>query len=316
MLSWQGHVLRLYMRGKRILSNRSGALNVEKERLGIETVARLFRPLTPVHCSPVIANDLPAEWIVPVGVSSERVVLYLHGGSFHSGSAASHRSLAANVAAAGNARALIVEYRLAPEHPFPGAVHDTLAAYEWLLATGVPADQIAVAGDSAGGALALALLVRLRDQGKPLPALAVCLSPVTDLTMSGPSWTFNAGKDVMLDPARIRASFELYLHGADPRAHLASPLYADLGGLPPLLIQVGAYECLLSDATRLAARAGEAGVTVTLDVWDRMQHAWQFTASFLPEGRQAIARIGEFISQVFYTGESHPCASIATTTPT
>jgi len=298
MRSWQGYALLLYMRLNRFLSDRSGELNVEKDRRDTEAMARMFKPLAPVQYTPVIANNIPAEWVSPVGGSTERVILFIHGGSFNSGSIVSHRPLAANIALACKARALLIDYRLAPEHPFPGAGQDTLAAYEWLLASGIPAEQIVVAGDSAGGTLTLALLVQLRDQGKPLPALAVCLSPATDLTASGESWTRNAGKDVMLDPRKEHTSIELYLRDADPRNPLASPLYADLHGLPPLLIQVGSDEVLLSDATRLAERAKDAGVQVKLEVWEGMQHEWQFAASFLPEGRRAINQIGEFVDSV------------------
>lgn len=299
MQSWQGYILILYMRLNRFLFNRSGELNVEKDRRNLESLARLFKPLAPVQFTPLVVKDMPAEWITPPGVSTERVILYIHGGSFNAGSVASHRSLAANLALACKARALLIDYRLAPEHPFPSAVQDTLEAYEWLLGNNIPAEHIAFMGDSAGGTLALALLVQLRDQGKPLPALAVCLSPATDLTMSGDSWTHKLKKDIMLDPRNIRTSIEIYLRGADPRSPLASLLYANLHGFPPLLIQVGSDEVLLSDCTRFANLAKEAGVPVTLEVWDGMQHVWQFAASFMPEGRRAITRIGDFVDAVF-----------------
>ena len=298
MPSRQSRVLRLSQRGFRLFYGRSPRLDVEKERRDMDAVARMFKPLAPVQGSPVVANDVPAEWIVPAGLSIERVVLYLHGGAFNSGSIAGARSPAGNIALAGKTRALLIDYRLAPEHPFPAAVDDTLAAYEWLLAGGIPGEQIVVVGDSAGGTLALALLVKLRDQGKPLPALAVCLSPATDLTMSGVTWTLNARNDLLLNPKKVRASIELYLRGTDPRTPLASPLYADLRGFPPLLIHVGSDEFLLSDATRLAEKAKEAGVSATLEVWQGMQHGWHILASFLPEGRRVIARIGEFIASV------------------
>jgi acetyl esterase/lipase len=295
MFSLQGYILRIYMRLNRFLTNRSGVLDVEKDRRNLEQMAKLFKPLAPVDCTPASISGIPGEWIAPHGISTERVILYLHGGSFNAGSVASHHSLAANLASACKARVLIIDYRLAPEHPFPCAGEDALAAYEWLLASGIPAEKIIVAGDSAGGTLTLMLLLQLRDQGKPLPALAVCLSPATDLTMSGESWASNRSKDVMLDPRNIRTSIEVYLQGADPLSPLASPLYADLHGLPPLLIQVGSDECLLSDCTRFAERAKQAGVPVTLEVWDGMQHVWQFAASLLPEGRQAIAHIAKFV---------------------
>jgi monoterpene epsilon-lactone hydrolase len=299
MLSWQAYTLLFIFRVKRNLFDRSGELNVEKDRRELDGMAKIFKPLSPVQCTPVNVNNVPAEWITPVNISTDRVILYIHGGSFNSGSVVSHRPLAANIAIACKARALIIDYRLAPEHPFPCALQDSLAAYEWLLASGIPPERIVLAGDSAGGTLTLALLIQLRDQGEPLPAMAVCISPATDLTMSGESWTRNRTKDVMLDLRNIRISGEIYMGGMDVLSPLVSPLYADLRGLPPLLIQVGSNEVLLSDATRFAEKAKDSGVSVTLEVWNRMQHVWQYTASFLPEARQAIIHIGEFVEKVF-----------------
>jgi len=295
MASWQSHVLRLTQRGFRALNGRFSRLDVVKERRNTAVAERMFRPSSSVRYSAVTANDVPAEWISPIGLSPERVVLYVHGGAFYSGSVAGARPVAGNVALAGKARVLAIDYRLTPEHPFPAALDDTLIAYEWLLASGISPEAIVLVGDSAGGTLVLALLVQLRDQGKPLPRGAVCLSSTTDLTMSGDTWTLNAQNDLLLDAEKVRAAIDLYLHGADPRAPLASPLYADLRGLPPLLILVGSDERLRSDATRLATKARASGVTVTLEVWDCMQHGWHILARFLPEGRRAIARIGEFI---------------------
>ena len=152
-----------------------------------------------------------------------------------------------------------------------------------------------LAGDSAGGTLVLALLIRLRDEQRTLPAAAVCLSPAPDLTFSSESWTFNAKRDLMIDVRKERTSVEIYLRGADVRSPLASPYFGDLQGLPPLLIQVGSYEMLLSDAQQFAEKARAAGVEVTLEVWPHMQHEWQFAANILPEGRKAIAHIGRFV---------------------
>jgi epsilon-lactone hydrolase len=295
MPSWQSHFLRLFQLGFRFSNRRFAGLDVVKERRNMEIVAKMFRLSASLQVSAVTANGVPAEWIAPVGLATERVAFYVHGGGFYSGSLAGARSVAGNIALTGKARVLTIDYRLAPEHPFPAALDDTRTAYEWLLASGVSPDAIVLVGDSAGGTLVLALLVQLRDQGKPLPRGAVCLSPATDLTLSGPTWTLNARNDLLLDSEKIRAAIDLYLHGTDPRIPLASPLFADLSALPPLLILVGSDERLLSDASRLAAKAQAAGVTVTLEVWDRMQHGWHITAAFLPEGRQAIARIGEFI---------------------
>jgi acetyl esterase/lipase len=295
MPSWQSHVLRLAQLGFRAFNGRFAGLDIVKERRNAAVAERLFKPSSSVEYSAVTANSVPSEWIVPMGLSTTQVVLYVHGGAFYSGSLVGARPVAASVALAGQARVLTIDYRLTPDHPFPAALEDTRRAYEWLVASGVSSEAIILVGDSAGGTLVLALLVQLRDHGQPLPRGAVCLSPTTDLTLSGETWTRNAQTDLLLDPQKIRAAIGLYLQDTDPRTPLASPLYADLHGLPPLLILVGSDERLLSDATRLAAKAEAAGVTVTLEVWDRMQHGWHILAGFLPEGRQAIARIGEFI---------------------
>ena len=299
MPSWQARVLEIYLIIKRRFSDQSGELDVARERADVETMARMFKPLGAIQCESVVANGVPAEWVVPLGMQPARVILFLHGGSFNSGSIVSHRTLAGNVALAAKARALLIDYRLAPEHPFPAAVEDAAATFEWLLAQGSAPSQIVVAGDSAGGTLTLAALMFLRDHNRPLPAAAVCLSPAPDLTFSGESWVFNAKKDLMIDARKERKAVEIYLRGADPRAPLASPYFGDLRRLPPLLIQVGSHEVLLSDSTRIAEKAKEAGVDVTLEVWPGMQHEWQFAAKILPEGKRAISNIGAFVETVF-----------------
>jgi epsilon-lactone hydrolase len=301
MRSWQARVLELYLKGQRRSSDQSGQLDVVRERVEVESMAGMFKPLCPIDCDSVVANGVPAEWIVPQGPQLSRDILFLHGGSFNSGSIASHRTLAGNVAFASKGRALLIDYRLAPEHPFPAAVEDAVAAYEWILGQGCAPSQIVVAGDSAGGTLTLALLIFLRDHNRPLPAAAVCLSPAPDLTFSGESWVFNSKKDLMLDERKERKSIEIYLKGADPRAPLASPYFGDLQGLPPMLIQIGSHELLLSDSMRFAQKAKEAGVEVTLEVWPEMQHEWQFAAKVLPEGKRAIANIGAFVEAVLST---------------
>ena len=298
MASWQAHLLETYLRIKNRLGDQSGRLDVARERADIESLAKMFKPIGPIRCEPVVANGVPAEWIVPQDVRPGRTMLYLHGGSFNAGSIVSHRPLAGNVAIAGRARALLIDYRLAPEHPFPAGLEDTVAAYEWLLTQGIAPAQLVVAGDSAGGTLALALCLCLRDRGRPLPAAAVCLSPATDLILIGAPPAEQARKDCMLNPRKERASVEIYLAGVDVCTPLASPYYADLHGLPPLLIQVGSSEILCPDAERFAEKARAAGVDVTLEVWPRMQHEWHFAANIMPEGRQAIARVGEFVERV------------------
>jgi len=268
---------------------------LEKERSGFEAFAKLFKPLDKLKNTAVDVNGVPGEWVTPLLVTNGRVILYLHGGYYMIGSIQSHRNLAGNIANAAQARALIIDYRLAPEHPFPAALDDALIAYLWLLAQGIRPDQIFLVGDSAGGGLVLSTLLALRERGKPLPAAAICLSPATDLTLSGESWKFNAKKELIVTRYIGEQVQTMYLGGINPRDPLASPLFGDLHGLPPLLVQVGSDEVLLSDSTSFAERARSAGVDVTLEVWPRMQHVWQFTASFVPEARKAIDRIGEFI---------------------
>jgi epsilon-lactone hydrolase len=262
-------------------------------RSGMEKVTE--RVSSDVGCEPVEAGDVKAEWIVPPGVAEDRVILYLHGGGYVMGSINTHRAMVARIARASNGRALALDYRLAPEHPFPAAVDDATAAYRWLLTQGYKPNKIAIAGDSAGGGLALAALIALRDAKTPLPACAVAISPWTDMEGTGGSMKTKAAKDPMAGSAPLLNMAKLYLGSADPKNPLASPLHADYRGLPPLLIQVGEAETLLDDSTRVADRAKSAGVKVDLEVWDEMIHVWHVFAKLLPEGQQAIGRIGEYV---------------------
>ena len=298
MISWQARVLVLLLKIQGRWSQRSGDRDVARHRADIEKLCRFFKPIGAIGREPVRAGGVPAEWVVPIRARPSRAILFIHGGSFVAGSIASHRTLAGNVAIASNTRALLIDYRLAPEHPFPAAVEDTVAAYEWLLSQGLTPSQVVVAGDSAGGNLTLALLIHLRDRQQPMPAGAVGLCPAPDLSFSGESMATNLKKDIMLNLSEERKYIAAYLHGADPRTPLASPIYADLQGLPPLLMQVGSHELLLSDVERFAEKARAAGVEVTLEVWPEMQHDWQIAAEILPEGRQAIAHVGDFVERV------------------
>jgi acetyl esterase/lipase len=298
MVSIQANLLKLYFQFQNLMSPPSRKLDLEKERAGLEAISKMFNPPAKVTITAVDVNGVPGEWITPPRVTNDRVILYLHGGYYLSGSIQSHRHLAGNIAVTSEARTLIIDYRLAPEHPFPAGLDDALTAYFWLLAQGARADQITLVGDSAGGGLVLATLLALRDRSEPLPAAGVCLSPATDLTLIGESWKTNAKKELVVNRYIAEHIQVLYLGGGNPRDPLASPLFADLHGLPRLLIQVGSDEVLLSDSTSFAERARAAGVNVTLEVWPRMQHVWQFTANFVPEARQAIYKIGEFIKAV------------------
>lgn len=270
---------------------------IQEGRAAFERAVSVIPTAPDVRCEAVVAGGVPGEWIVPPGAEESRVVLYLHGGGYVIGSVNTHRDMVSRIARAAQARALAIDYRLAPEHPFPAAVEDAMAAYRWLLASGVPAERIAIAGDSAGGGLTLATLLALRDAGDPLPAAAVCISPWTDLAVTGESMDTKADVDPMIRKAEAIEGAKLYLAGADPKTPLASPLYADLSGLPHLLIQVGTHETLLDDSVRLGERARAAGVDVTLEQWEEMIHVWHFFAFILPEAQQAIDRIGQFVRE-------------------
>ena len=246
---------------------------------------------------PVDANGVPAEWVVAAGVTGERVVLHFHGGAYHLGSPARLRGLLALLSAAAQARVLSAGYRLAPEHPFPAAVEDALTAYRWLIAGGTHARQVVISGDSSGGGLALAALVALRDAGDPLPGAAVVISPWTDLDLGGESLRSRAAVDVMLTPDGAREAADWYLAGQDARHPYASPLYADLRGLPPVLIQAGDAEILRDDSLRFAAAAQAAGVDVTLEIWAEMPHVWHAFAGLLPEADEAVERIGRWLRE-------------------
>ena len=270
---------------------------IEQRRAAMEAVTVMFPVPDDVTREPVDAGGVPAEWIAAPGTDADRVIYYLHGGGYAIGSINTHREMISRLSRASGARALAINYRLAPEHPFPAAIEDATTAYRWLLSTGVDPARIVIAGDSAGGGLTVATLISLRDAGDPLPAAAVCLSPWVDLEMTGDSMTTKAEVDPMITKEDVLEGAQAYLNGADPRTPLASPIHADLSGLPPLLIHVGTAEVLLDDATRLAERARSAGVDVTLEPWDDMIHVFQFFASMLPEGQQAIDRIGEFVRE-------------------
>src|SRR5580692_4098961 len=243
----------------------------------------------------VTAGGVPGHWLAAPGTGTGRVLLFLHGGGYELGSVRSDGELAARLGRASGMRVLFPEYRLAPEHPFPAAVEDVLAAWRWLRADqGVSARSIAVAGESAGGGLAVALLVAARDAGEALPAAAVLMSPTVDLTSSGASMTERADQDPISTPALLRQFAADYLAGADPKTPLASPLFASLAGLPPLLIQEGTADVLLSDSERLAKAAAGAGVDVTLQIGEGLPHVYQLLFG-TPEAAEATEQIGKFL---------------------
>ncbi|MDR3664210.1 MAG: alpha/beta hydrolase [Mycobacterium sp.] len=277
------------------LAGMASGSSIEELRATNEHMARPAEP--DITSEPVVANGVNAAWICAPEAAADRAVLYLHGGGYIMGSLNTHRDMMGRISRAARARVLGLDYRLAPEHPFPAAVDDTVAGYRFLLDQGLPPARLAIAGDSAGGALTLAALVAGRDAGLPMPAAAVCLSPFLDLEGTGESITTRADVDPIATPEVIDVWAKAYLAGADPRTPLANPLYADLAGLPPLLIQVGDHEVLLDDSTRLAERAQAAGVQVKLEIWPEMIHRWHSYAAVLPEGQQAIEDIGTFLRE-------------------
>ena len=274
----------------------SESMTVAERRAQYERAEKFFPTPPDVKVEHVGAPTVPAEWLTPPGARADAAVLYLHGGGYVIGSPRSHRHLAAAIGAAARVRVLLPDYRLAPEHPFPAAVDDAVAAYRWLMDQRITPGRIVIAGDSAGGGLTVATLLALRDAGVPLPAAGVCISPWVDLTCSGGSYRTRAEADPIVKGESVGQMATAYLAGKDAKTPLASPLFADLRDLPPLLIQVGDDEVLLDDAVQLAERARKAGVDATLDVWDQMVHVWHWFFPMLDEGQQAIDRIGEFVT--------------------
>jgi acetyl esterase/lipase len=236
-----------------------------------------------------------AEWTTTLGADPARVILFLHGGGYISGSITSHRHMIAQAGREAGARTLALGYRLAPEHPFPAALEDALSGYRYLLAQGFAPQHIVIAGESAGGGLAVATLIALRDAGTPLPAATWCSSPWVDLEMSGSTMVTKAAVDPLIQKNYLAELATLYLNGVDPRTPLASPIYSDLRGLPPMLIQAGSAETLLDDAVHLAGKAAAADVRTTLQVWPDMIHAWHLFYPQLAEGRGALAEVGAFV---------------------
>ena len=248
--------------------------------------------------SPDTLASRPAEWLVPDGSDTDRVVLYFHGGGYATGSLDSHREFVGRLALASGVAFVALDYRLAPEDPFPAALDDALAAYAELLGRGIGPGAIALAGDSAGGGLVVATLISIRDSGLPIPAAGVCLSPWVDLTQTSPSCRDTETFDPVLCTDDLVLMAEAYLGDTDATNPLASPLFADdLSGLPPLLIEVGEDEVLLDDAASLAGRVGATGTDVTLNIWPEMVHGFQvFPGSIVPEADESIAGIGEFLA--------------------
>jgi monoterpene epsilon-lactone hydrolase len=299
IVSWQNFAFSTLLR-LRMKPMAKHGLDVEKVRAA--TAKPLFQPKVPAgwRIRESVAPPLNGEWIereTAMGRAG-RVVLYLHGGGYFFCSPATHRPITLALAAGADATLFSLDYRLAPEHRYPAALDDAVAAYRRLLADGIAADRIVVGGDSAGGGLAVSTLLALRAAGDPLPAGAVLFSPWTDLAGTGETLVSNDRTDVMFHGEGIRTGGSVYLGDAVATDPLASPLYGDLAGLPPLFIQASDSEVLLDDSRRFVDKARAAGVTVDFRAWHKLPHVWQIFAPMLPEARAALAEANAFIRSV------------------
>ena len=277
------------------IAARPRATEIPKMRSDYDARGLAFGLPSDVTVEPVTANGVKAEWTSTPGADASKAILFLHGGGYVIGSLDSHRHLVAECGRTAGCRTLAIDYRMAPEHPFPAPVEDTVAAYRFLLSSGIAADKISIAGDSAGGGLVVGGILAIRDAGLPLPGCAWCISPWVDMEASGQSFTDRAATDPTVQAPTIKFMAETYLAGADSRSVYAAPHYGDLRGLPPMLIQVGACETLLDDSIQLARAAGIADVPVDLQIWPEMIHVWHTYHTVLSAGKRAIAAGGAFV---------------------
>jgi monoterpene epsilon-lactone hydrolase len=292
MASVQSRLIKFLFRRMNVFGGED--IDVARMRSRTDRVARKLPVHRKVSVSQVDVGGVPSEWLIPEDTPDDRALLYLHGGAWFLGSATLYRAYVSKLAYRCHSKALVINYRLAPEHPFPAGLEDCITAYNHLLSSGIHPGKIIVAGDSAGGNLTLALLVALRDRGSPLPGAAVAISPATDLTGSGASHQNRAGADPVLGGSGGSNVVGWYAGEHKLDHPLISPLFADLHGLPPILMHVGDDEILLDDSTRFAEKARRAGVDTTLVVWPEMFHVFQIF-TFLPEAKKANRQIADFI---------------------
>jgi epsilon-lactone hydrolase len=281
-----------------LLSSKPRPVEWPERRKRLDEVGSVWPVADDVKITSVDVDGVPGEWSIVPGSDPSHVVMFFHGGGYCSGSIVSHRRLVTEAGRAAGARTLAIAYRLAPEHPFPAAYDDVLTAWRFLRDRNIPAAHIAIGGDSAGAGLALALIGRLHDAHEELPGCAWLISPWTDLTMSGTTLSSKEAVDPLIHKQYLIELADAYLPaGMDRKDPRVSPLYADLKGFPPVLIQVGSAETLLDDATRFAGVAGAADVRVTLEIWPHMIHAWPLWNAHLEPGRCALASAGAFIRE-------------------
>jgi len=271
---------------------------IEEMRQNLEAMMANVALAEDIKVEQVAIDGIPAEWVSAPLAAKENVFLYLHGGAYCLGSCNTHRDLAARISRATFMRVLVIEYRLAPEHPFPAGLEDAVAAYRHLVSSGILPENIVIGGDSAGGGLTLATLQTLRDAGEALPASAVLLSPWTDLEGTGASMETRREADPWLNPEASRATPAIYIGDWDRKHPLISPLYADFTGFPPMLVHVGNDEILLDDSVRLVENARNANVDVTFKIWDDMWHVFHSFAPHVPEAREAIEEIGDYVGHI------------------
>lgn len=296
-MSLRAELLRLGF--QTLLKNRDADFDVDGLRRSMRRVEWLVpRPPARSRTTVIRVGRLAIHQVTTPASRPDRALLYLHGGGYVSGGPGHYRHFLWRMADALAATVFLPAYRLAPEHPFPAALEDAAEAYLHLAAGASRAQNLFVMGDSAGGGLALALLLKLRDEGRPLPLAAVAMSPWTDLALTGASLRDNAAADPMMNASHLPGIARLYLGGTDPRTPYASPLYGEVTGLPPVLIQVGSDEILRDDAVRMAEKLARDNPRSRLEIWRRMPHGWQFSVPFLPEASRAIGAIAAFIMTV------------------
>jgi acetyl esterase/lipase len=287
-----------FLERKRVQKARNQQLTLENQRKQTDELASRIKPPEGTYYVAASANGIPCEWVKTMKSTDSHTLFYLHGGAYIRGSIRSHRTLAASLADASAGRALMVDYRLAPEFPFPAAIDDVLSAYVWLIKR-VPPKKITFVGDSAGAGLALAAMLQMKAEALPLPAAGVLLCPWVDLTCSHESYESLAAVDFLQTKEELQEAAQMYYQQESPQNPFVSPLYGNLKGLPPLFIQLGTHDLLYGEGRQLAEKATEAGVKVELDVWDQMIHNWQRYGSRLPEAGKAIRKGAAFVkSQV------------------
>ncbi len=294
MASIQNFFIRLFLKSV-VKKDKIATASIGSTRRSLEKLTGMSLMPKGVTFEKIEYNGIKAEWTTPSNLKNPGVVLYFHGGGYVSGSIKTHRALVGRIALASKTRCLSVEYRLAPEHPFPAGLDDAIEIYHWLIKQNFDPKKIVLAGDSAGGGLVIAALLRLRDEKAPLPAAGVCMSPWLDLEVTGESATRLADKDLMVPASGLKAFGLLYTKRENLQHPYVSPVFADPTGLPPLFIQVSDYETLLDDTMRFEKKAKAAGATVEVEIWKKMSHVWQAYGPILPEAMRAIKKLGEYI---------------------